>query len=57
VTPYLSRAAYRLQARSSARTDFHRFEGRSHLLLAEPGWEEVAEVCIRWAEQLEETGA
>ncbi|HEY0926330.1 alpha/beta hydrolase [Brevundimonas sp.] len=50
VTPYLSRAAFRLQSRSPARTDFHAFPGRSHLLLAEPGWEEVADVCIRWAE-------
>lgn len=50
VTPYLSRAAWRLQSRSPARTDFHRFSGRSHLLLAEPGWEEVADACIRWAE-------
>lgn len=52
VTPYLSRAAYRIQSRSPARTDFHRFPGRSHLLLAEPGREEVAEVCMRWAESL-----
>lgn len=52
VTPWLSRAAYRLQSRSLARTDFHRFPGRSHLLLAEPGREEVAEVCLRWAEGL-----
>jgi len=50
VTPYLSRAAYRLQSRSAAQTDFHAFPGRSHLLLAEPGWEEVAKVCIDWAE-------
>lgn len=52
VTPYLSRAAWRLQSRSAAPTDFHRFPGRSHLLLAEPGWDEVAKVCIDWAESL-----
>lgn len=55
VTPYLSRGAWRIQARSVARTDFHRFPGRSHLLLAEPGWQEVADVCMRWAQTLEET--
>lgn len=52
VTPYLSRAAWRLQSRSPVRTDFHRFPGRSHLLLAEAGWEEVADVCIGWADGL-----
>ncbi|MBW8304144.1 MAG: lysophospholipase, partial [Brevundimonas sp.] len=41
VTPYLSRAAWRRQSRSAARTDFKLFPGRSHLLIAEPGWEEV----------------
>lgn len=49
VTPYLSRAAHRVQARSPAGCDFHHFRGRSHLLLDEPGWEEVATVCIGWA--------
>ncbi|MBA4808897.1 alpha/beta hydrolase [Brevundimonas sp.] len=48
VTPYLSRAAFRLQRRSSAKTDFIDFPGRSHLLIAEPGWEEVAQACIAW---------
>ncbi len=50
VTPYLSRAAWRLQCRSSAPTDFIDFPGRSHLLLAEPGWEAVARACIAWDE-------
>jgi pimeloyl-ACP methyl ester carboxylesterase len=50
VTPYLSRAAYRIQKRSAARTDFLNFPGRSHLLLAEPGWKEVAAALIDWAE-------
>ena len=48
VTPYLSRAAYRLQKRSPAPTDFLEFPGRSHLLIAEPGWEAVAQACIDW---------
>ena len=55
VTPYLSRAAFRQQSRSPARTDFHSFPGRSHLLIAEPGWEEVAEVCMAWADSLDVT--
>lgn len=55
VTPYLSRAAYRIQSRSPARTDFIAFPDRSHLLLAEPGWEAVVAACIDWADQLQET--
>lgn len=48
VTPYLSRAAFRIQSRSKAPTDFLDFPGRSHLLIAEPGWEAVAQACIGW---------
>lgn len=48
VTPYVSRAAWRIQRRSPAPTDYLQFPGRSHLLIAEPGWEEVAEACIAW---------
>ena len=48
VTPYLSRAAFRIQSRSPAPTDFIDLPGRSHLLIAEPGWEEVARACIAW---------
>lgn len=51
VTPYMSRAAWRRQRRSGARTDFKLFHGRSHLLIAEPGWEEVADYAIAWAAQ------
>lgn len=52
VTPYVSRAAFRIQSRSPARTDYLDFPGRSHLLLAEPGREAVAAACIAWAEGL-----
>jgi len=50
VTPYLSRAAFRIQKRSRAPTDLLNFPGRSHLLLAEPGWEDVAQALIAWAD-------
>jgi pimeloyl-ACP methyl ester carboxylesterase len=49
VTPYLARAACKIQQRSSARTDFKQFPGRSHFLCAEAGWEEVASYCADWA--------
>lgn len=51
ISPYLSRAAYRLQSKSAAPTDFVEFEGRSHLLIAEPGWEEVALHTLSWIER------
>lgn len=52
VTPYVARAAYNLQKRSPARTDFKEFAGRSHFLCGEKGWEEVAAYAIDWARQV-----
>ena len=52
VTPYVAKAAYNLQKRSSARTDFKEFPGRSHFLAVEKGWEEVAAYAIDWARQV-----
>jgi pimeloyl-ACP methyl ester carboxylesterase len=48
ISPYLSRAAFRSQKRSPARTDYLEFEGRSHFLIAEPGWEQAAETALDW---------
>lgn len=48
VTPYISRAAYHIQRRSSAPTEYLDFLGHSHFLLSEPGWEEVAAACLAW---------
>lgn len=48
ISPYLSRAAYRLQRGSAARTDLAFFGRHSHLLIAEPGWEEVADTALAW---------
>lgn len=30
-------------------TAFKSFPGRSHFLIAEPGWEEIADEALRWA--------
>jgi pimeloyl-ACP methyl ester carboxylesterase len=35
--------------RSSATTEFKEFPGRSHYIIAETGWEEVAEYALSWA--------
>lgn len=32
-----------------SRTDFREFAGRSHWIIAEPGWEEVADFALEWA--------
>ncbi|MBO9623355.1 MAG: alpha/beta fold hydrolase [Sphingomonas sp.] len=48
ITPGVARAAFRRQSRAGAPTEFHQFAGRSHLLIAEPGWEEVADVALGW---------
>ena len=49
VAPPLARGAYNIQKRSTARTDFVSFPGRSHFLYVENGWEEVAAKAISWA--------
>ena len=38
ISPRLSRAAYAIQRTASASTDYREFAGRSHFLIAEPGW-------------------
>lgn len=52
VTPYLSRAAFRVQRRSAARTDYVDFPGRSHFLLNEPGWQGIARYALDWIASL-----
>lgn len=52
VTPYLSRSAYRIQKGSPARTDYAAFPGMSHFLIAEPGWETLAQTALDWIDSL-----
>lgn len=49
VSPYVARAAAAHQRSSPAPTTFKEFAGRSHFLIAEPGWDEVADYCVSWA--------
>jgi pimeloyl-ACP methyl ester carboxylesterase len=42
-------AAYKRQKKSPSLTDFKIFPGRSHFLIAEPGWQEVADYALDWA--------
>jgi pimeloyl-ACP methyl ester carboxylesterase len=49
-TPSMVRAMYRKHSRAPSRTDIFEFPNRSHWLIAEPGWDEVAKKAIEWAE-------
>ncbi len=46
----LNRSNFRKYARSKARTDFKEFPGRCHWIIAQDGWEEVAEYSAGWLE-------
>jgi|SRR4051812_17600564 pimeloyl-ACP methyl ester carboxylesterase len=46
----MNRQNFRRYRGSASRTDFREFAGRSHWIIAEPGWEEVADACLDWAE-------
>lgn len=37
--------------KSASLTDFHEFPDRSHWTCGEPGWEEVADLALTWAEE------
>lgn len=51
-TPSMVRAMYRKHSRAPAATDMLVFPGRSHWLIAEPGWEQVAQGIFTWVERL-----
>jgi pimeloyl-ACP methyl ester carboxylesterase len=46
----LNRKNFRKYRRSPCVTDYKEFPGRSHYLIAESGWEEVASYALSWAE-------
>jgi pimeloyl-ACP methyl ester carboxylesterase len=41
-------ANFRKYARSTAVTDFREFPGRTHFIVGQPGWEEVADHAMDW---------
>lgn len=47
----VNRSNVRKYADSTATTDLKEFPGRSHFTAGEPGWEEVADYALEWAEQ------
>jgi pimeloyl-ACP methyl ester carboxylesterase len=50
VPAILNRLNYEKYAGSGAVTAYQEFPGRSHLLVAQDGWEEVAEYALSWAQ-------
>ncbi|MGE4178933.1 MAG: alpha/beta hydrolase [Limisphaerales bacterium] len=46
----LNRKNFREYQASSAITEYKEFPGRSHYIIAEKGWEEVADFVLKWAE-------
>ncbi|HXI45008.1 MAG TPA: alpha/beta hydrolase [Candidatus Acidoferrales bacterium] len=50
--PVIARRTLRAYGASPAQTDLRTFPGRTHWIIAQPGWEEVAQSCIDWLESL-----
>jgi pimeloyl-ACP methyl ester carboxylesterase len=46
----LNRKNFKKYQASSAVTEYKEFSGRSHYIIAEKGWEEVAEYALNWAQ-------
>lgn len=52
VPAIMNQRNYKKYLGSGARTDFKEFPGRTHWIIAQPGWEEVAQYCLDWIYQL-----
>jgi pimeloyl-ACP methyl ester carboxylesterase len=49
VPPSIVRSNYRLYRRSSAVTEYLEYAGRTHLLICQDGWREIADHALEWA--------
>ena len=47
--PALAKAIKKVYRHSPSLTEYQEFPGRSHIIAAEPGWEEVADTALDWA--------
>ena len=52
--PAIVRRQFRAHQASPARTELQTFPGRTHWLIAQPGWEEIAQACLDWIATLDE---
>jgi alpha-beta hydrolase superfamily lysophospholipase len=55
--PSVVEANYKLYRQSKAVTDYKEFAGRSHFILGQDGWRDVADYALDWAEAHVERGA
>ena len=53
VPAHVVKSNYEHYKHSTAKTDFIEFKGRSHLLMAQEGWQEIADYIANWLEQLQ----
>ena len=47
----MTRAIFRKQRRAPSLTEYREFPNRSHWTAIDPGWEEVADAALDWAER------
>lgn len=52
----MTKAIYNKQRHAPAKTEFKLYPARSHWTCSEPGWEEVADFALAWAEQNKRAG-
>jgi hypothetical protein len=48
VEAQMNLANYRKYGRSTSVTDYRAFPGRTHWIVGQPGWEEVADYVMDW---------
>lgn len=51
--PGVARRTLRAYRDSPARTELRTFPDRTHWIIAQPGWEEVAQACIDWIDAIQ----
>jgi len=53
VPPSIVKANVRAYRKSTAVTEYKEFPGRTHFIIAQPGWQEVADYALAWAQDQE----
>lgn len=51
VPPKVNKANWRLYRKSPAVTDYQEFSGRSHFIIGQDGWQDVADYALDWAQK------
>jgi hypothetical protein len=56
MTPRVVGRMFRAHGASPARTELRTFPGRTHWLIGQEGWEEIAASCAEWIDSLVRPG-